>query len=278
MGELSDQQRDLLESFCPGIELVHDHSWGLVDTVVLEGMATGRRVIVKAAGPGDHHIEREIRAHHDWVPALAATGHAPTLLHADPRARLLVTDYLPGRLVLGTASEHDPGTYRQAGALLARIHATSSRVDEQQEEALRDRALAWLDGPHRIDPAAEKELRRRIADWPTPPVTVVPTHGDWQPRNWIDDNGTIRIIDFGRADYREASSDLARLAAQQFRDNPALEAAFLDGYGDDPRQPDAWQRLRTREAIGTAAWAFQVGDESFEAQGHRMIADMLSRP
>ena len=30
------------------------------------------------------------------------------------------------------------------------------------------------------------------------------------------------------------------------------------------------------EAIGTAVWAHQVGDEVFEAQGHRMISDVLS--
>ena len=30
-----------------------------------------------------------------------------------------------------------------------------------------------------------------------------------------------------------------------------------------------------REAIGTAAWAYQVGDRPFEEQGHRMIAAAL---
>jgi hypothetical protein len=31
-----------------------------------------------------------------------------------------------------------------------------------------------------------------------------------------------------------------------------------------------------REGIGTAAWAHRVGDEAFEAQGHRMIAEALA--
>jgi hypothetical protein len=86
----------------------------------------------------------------------------------------------------------------------------------------------------------------------------------------------VSVIDFGRAAMRPAMSDLARLAAQDFRRVPALEAAFLEGYGSDPREPGAWHRNRVREAIGTAAWAFRVGDESFETQGHRMIADALS--
>ena len=57
----------------------------------------------------------------------------------------------------------------------------------------------------------------------------------------------------------------------------SLEKAFLDGYGPDPREKQAWHRSRVREAISTAAWAYRVGDESFEAQGHRMIADALGR-
>lgn len=277
MTGLSDDQRTLLETWCPGIEVIRDHSWGLVDTVVLEASVGGQRVIVKASGPDNHHLVREVEAHREWVPTLAATGHAPTLLHADADARLIVTAYLPGKLVEGTDSEFDPDTYRQAGKLLARIHQTSSRLDVDHSKLLRDKALGWLDRSHRIAPEVEVELRSIIASWPTPPTVVVPTHGDWQPRNWLDDAGTIRIIDFGRAEYREASSDFARLATQQFIGRPDLEAAFIDGYGEDPREPEPWKRLQIREAVGTATWAYQVGDEGFEAQGHRMIADALAR-
>jgi hypothetical protein len=31
-----------------------------------------------------------------------------------------------------------------------------------------------------------------------------------------------------------------------------------------------------REAIGTAVWAHQVGDDPFEGPGHRVIADALA--
>jgi Ser/Thr protein kinase RdoA (MazF antagonist) len=86
----------------------------------------------------------------------------------------------------------------------------------------------------------------------------------------------VSVIDFGRAAMRPALTDFARLAVQDFRREPKLETAFLGGYGSDPRETDAWHRNRVREAIGTAAWACQVGDEPFEAQGHRMIAETLS--
>jgi hypothetical protein len=49
--------------------------------------------------------------------------------------------------------------------------------------------------------------------------------------------------------------------------------------GDDDRhiarELHARHRTRVRAAIGTAAWAYRVGDEVFEAQGHRMIAEAL---
>jgi hypothetical protein len=65
------------------------------------------------------------------------------------------------------------------------------------------------------------------------------------------------------------------LAAQQLHGRPDLEAAFVEGYGQDPREPDAWRRSLLREAVGTACWAHQVGDVAFEAQGHAMVADAL---
>jgi thiamine kinase-like enzyme len=107
------------------------------------------------------------------------------------------------------------------------------------------------------------------------PAELVPTHGDWQPRNWLIHHGVVRVIDLGRADWRPALTDLARLARQEWQGRPDLEAAFLAGYGSDPRDDAAWQRTLVREAIGTAVWAHQVGDAPFEAQGHRMIAAAL---
>jgi len=85
----------------------------------------------------------------------------------------------------------------------------------------------------------------------------------------------LAVIDFGRVGLRPAHTDLGRLAAQQFLTQPELEPAFLEGYGADPREPASWLRLRVREAIGTAAWAFMVADEPYEQQGHRMIAAVI---
>jgi hypothetical protein len=274
--KLAPGQRVLLEEWLPGAVVVADHSWGHVETTVLEMVHDGVRLAVKAGGVSDHHIAREVHAHLHWLQPWTSMGRAPVLMRFDAKAKLLVTRWLPGELVVGTAWADDPATYRQAGRLLAMLHAQVAVGDGEFEARENGKALAWLGQEHRIDADAEQRLRAEIASWPTPTVVVVPTHGDWQPRNWLVHGGVVSVIDFGRAALRPAMSDFARLAAQDFRRDPILESAFLDGYGRDPRDPAGWHRNRVREAIGTAVWAYQVGDTAFEAQGHRMIADVLS--
>lgn len=276
LGNLSREQLALLDLWLPGASIERDHGWGLVETTVLEMTHAGSRFIVKAGGESDRHIAREIHAHLNWLGPWTSRGLAPAFEYGDVAAKILVTRHLPGDLVLGSEYADLPSTYRQAGELLAVFHAQTTHTDGEYESHENKKSLAWLSGPHRIAPETAERLRAEIALWPTPAATLVPTHGDWQPRNWLVHDGVVRVIDFGRAAMRPAATDFARLAAQEFLRDRELEAAFLDGYGADPREADAWHRNRVREAIGTAAWAHRVGDDSFEAQGHRMIADALS--
>ncbi len=259
-----------------GAELVRDMSWDLVESTVLHVRTSDGDVIVKAGGESNHHIEREVSAHPTYTRDLVASGHAARLRDADSSLRVMVLDYLPGGLVEGTEAEWDRPTYVQAGALLRRLHDVEARIDPEIAADTAARALAWLDRPHRINREKEQAARRALADAPAGPVPVVPTHGDWQPRNWLIDSGVVRIIDFGRFAFRPASSDLARLAAQQWRGRPDLERAFFEGYGEDPRDAAQWRWDQLKEAVGTACWAFQVGDEEFEAQGHRMLSEALA--
>ena len=122
----------------------------------------------------------------------------------------------------------------------------------------------------------EAQLRRVIRSHDQPATDLVPTHGDWQTRNWLMHDGRVQVIDLGRADWRPASTDFARLARREWAGRPALEQAFIEGYGADPREPAAWARTLLREAIGTACWAYKVGDVPFEQQGHRMIEQALA--
>ncbi len=273
---LSADQARLVEAWLPAPRLVEDLSWGLVDTAVLHVRADSGDFIVKAAGLRNHHIGREISAHEGYTAPLVELGAAAKLVAADREANVLVLEYLTGKLVEGTSSEFDPDTYVQAGRLLGAIHSQKAHTDPDFESVATERAVAWLDADHRMAPEQVAEARRVLEAYRPGPVKVVPTHGDWQPRNWLVDDGRVRVIDFGRFAFRPAETDLCRLGAQQWRSNEHLEPAFFRGYGFDPRDPDRWPVMMLREAIGTTAWAYQVGNGAFEAQGHRMLAEALA--
>lgn len=273
---LSGAQQRIVDGWFPGAGVVADLSWGLVDTVVLHLRYDRGEAVVKAAGPGNGHITREIAAHERWTEPWVSAGRVGRLLHSDREHNVIALSYLPGVLVQGTPAADDPNTYRQAGALLTAYHRQATQVCDSYEAEMDARALRWLDGDHRIAPRTEARLRQVIASHDLPPADLVPTHGDWQTRNWLVDDGRVLIIDLGRADWRPALTDFARLACREWESRPELEQAFMEGYGGDPREPAAWRRTLLREAIGTACWAHQVGDEPFEQQGHRMIEQALA--
>ncbi|MFT3970486.1 MAG: phosphotransferase [Micropruina sp.] len=274
---LDAAQSAFVERTLGRLQLMDDLSWGLVDTKVLHLQAAGEDFVLKAAGPGNHHIGREIDAYAKYTASLALHERAGELVAADRASNALIVTYQPGALVEGTTAELDPDVHRQAGVALRVLHQQHARFDAAHERLTTERATAWLDREHRIAPSIEARARRILTAYRPSPVVVVPTHGDWQPRNWLIDAGLLRVIDFGRFDFRPASTDLCRLAVQQWKLSPALEDAFLAGYGDDPRDDQLWRIELLREAIGTAVWAFLVGDTAFEAQGHRMLTEALDR-
>jgi thiamine kinase-like enzyme len=64
------------------------------------------------------------------------------------------------------------------------------------------------------------------------PSYATVNHGDNQPRNWlVDDTGTIRLIDFGRAGIDAWIRDIDRMYFAEWAADPDLEDAFFDGYG-----------------------------------------------
>lgn len=274
LSRLGPEQRELVSRWLPGAAVVADLSWGLVDTTVLELVSDRERLIVKAGGAADGHIARELRAHREWLGPWVSAGRAPELLFGDEGAKVLVTRYLPGSLVEGTGAQDDPNTYRQAGSLLASFHGQLSLFDEEWNEAFRTRVERHLGLPHRIEREIVSRVHAEVSSWPGGGARVVPTHGDCQPRNWLIDDGVVGVIDLGRADLRPPGEDFVRLARQDFARDPALEAAFVEGYGSDPREPQEWRRALVDEAVGTAVGAFGVGAEEFERFGHRLLADL----
>ena len=57
---LRPEQGAVVESWFPDASLVADHSWDGAARAVLQLRHRGRDVVVKAGGPDDHRMDREI--------------------------------------------------------------------------------------------------------------------------------------------------------------------------------------------------------------------------
>lgn len=291
MDALTDGRERMLEGWLGPWGLEEDLSWPLQDTRVLRVRSEYGEHIVKAARSGrpvSHHFTREIDAHLDVLaPLRRAHGDLPVpeLEHHDRELGLIVTRFLPGSLVLGSAAEADPSVFEQAGRILARLQVPG---DVSADYGLRLAAAATeLVGRARGLVADDRldALLSLLSSLSAPdavahrPVRLTFTHGDFQPRNWLVHDRRVSVIDFGRAAQRSWVSDLVRLRNQQFVDRPDLSTAFDAGRAR-PLTADERELLTLetlRESVGTVVWAHGIGDADFEEHGRRMVERVLAQ-
>lgn len=224
------------------VELQGDRSWDYAEAHVLEVVdRTGRHWIVKHCYR-ERVFDREIKGLRDWAPAVGP-GLAPRLHAHDARVQTLVMDRLPG--AAGVAST--PDAHRQAGVLIRRLHDIGPHTPiEDFASVISDNLDAWLSRMPGIAPAGDVDYARaRMRDLAVlPPTYAVVNHGDNQPRNWlVDDAGTVRLIDFGRAEVEAWIRDIDRMYFAEWVRHPDLEDAFFDGYGR-PLSDEDRERLR----------------------------------
>ena len=278
MPALTPRHLELLGAWLGSWQVIHDHSWPLQDTTVLQVRTEqGGDVIVKASATSQH-LPREIAAHRDHLRALP--GLAPQLLHASAEDRILVTRYLPGRLVEGTPEEWQPECYRQAGALLARLMVPQGTSDIYVDKILRRTAELLRSAGPLLAPGLHAAVTRAFDGFAPEPVSLVLTHGDFHPRNWLIHQGQVALIDFGRAAPRHWTSDLVRLRHQQLRGEPQLELALFAGLAreldaDDLRQYRLEELL---QGLATVVWAHGIGDFSYREDGKRILERAVGCP
>ncbi|WP_175637371.1 aminoglycoside phosphotransferase family protein [Sinomonas mesophila] len=296
---LTTRQRVLLDRWFGDWTVEEDMSWGVQGITVLRVGTPAGPAVVKASETS-HHIQREARAHRQMTaPLLALTPpRTPRLLHADTGAGILACTWLPGRLVEGGPHERRPEVFRQAGELLARLH-TPRGENRGYDPAVLNEIGDFLERARGLAPAGQLRVVAGLARAHRPePRLLVATHGDYQPRNWIEDGGweegtgLLHVIDWGRAGYRPWVTDLVRLEQRWFAEPPtvghgvgfrgrahdgaALRAAFYAGYGRGPGEdPGGWRLDNLLQSLGTIVWAHDVGDAAFEEEGRRMLARVV---
>ena len=275
MRELTLVQRNLLDVWLDDWEVLADLSWPLQDTAVLDVRSGGRRYIVKASR-ASHHIAREIDAHDQFLRRFSVW--VPRLAHSSRDELILVTHYLPGELVEGTNAEVDPEIYRQAGCRLKQLLVPGPLSEDYIQRLVTDAKLSISRARLLVPEVQLAELEARLVSVSIRPVALSLTHGDYQPRNWLVNDGQLRVIDFGRADQRHWTSELVRLANQQFAGRAHLECAFLEGL-DRPMTAQDCEIYRLeciQQALGTVVWANSISDSAFEEHGRRMVRAVLT--
>lgn len=260
--------------------LVADLSWPY------EGSEVYR---IRDAHGVDHILKRLINdrfygmevAGYRWAPALGP-GRAPILEATDPPLRAVIVSFLPGAPMLG---EIEPGletrAYRQAGRLLALLHAAEPPVPETALlERLLDRSEQQLAKAATELDAGQRTLARRAAHVLAelaPDFRGVPTHGDIQPRNLLldPDSGRLALIDFEKAGIAPPVRDLVRLEAGVFTGRPRLSAAFYDGYGRelDPVESLALRAWVVLDSVSALAWGIPNGDHEIVVRAHAALTD-----
>jgi hypothetical protein len=149
----------LLTEWLPGIRVVRDHSWGLIENVVLEVQAGRERYIVKADGESNHHILRELDAHQLWLAPWVALGRAPQLVAGDRHAKILVTKYLPLGSASSISAERHRGQPCPTGC--ASKHVTSGSIRRVKPPSSRATAPTHASAQHGSESAYEKRSTPR---------------------------------------------------------------------------------------------------------------------
>lgn len=238
-------------------ELVKDCSWEHRMSSVLRLRDTGGRTwFLKRHGDRDRY-DRELNAYREWAPALGDS--APRLRAFDDPLDAIIISAVPGEPApwpgQGTESPAEQEIQRQAGMILRRLHEAQPPVPCHGFGAAKVKEFdqfAPLAGNllTRCELAAARAAVAALDG--TPCDGLVPCHRDYTPRNWLVNDGVVRIVDFEWARLDTGISDLGRLELGIWADRPDLKQAFLAGYG--LRLSDTDRVLLRGCAVVTALW------------------------
>ncbi|MGB8944974.1 MAG: aminoglycoside phosphotransferase family protein [Streptomyces sp.] len=246
----------------------------------IEGSDGTRWFAKQHVGPKLHR--REVEAYQKWVGALGP-DRAPALVASDAEARTVLVTAVPGASLdrLRLPAEQEREAYRQAGLLLARLHAadtwqpSSEAVEEDWDEAL----AKLLDNAAHLVTAGDIALLRSLAQQAPVGLTRVASQGDYMPKNWMweEHEQRLRVVDFERTQLESAARrDLSRLHYRVLQQRPDLAAAFYTGYGRplSPEELHARMAYASLDALDSVCWGVTHRDIDLVDEAHTMITNL----
>ncbi|WP_328580444.1 aminoglycoside phosphotransferase family protein [Streptomyces sp. NBC_00370] len=247
--------------------------------------ADGCRYYLKIS-PNARMYQRETFALRHAAPALGA-GRAPQLRASSAEHLSLLTTAVPGRpvksLALSAAEEYE--AHRQAGLLLARLHAAGDLTGHWRTEAQGAlRAAAHGAERHlreagdRLTPAERTLVGRLAAELcMIGPLPLGFIHGDAWPRNLIW-SGHSAWLDFERSRFAPVAQEFVQLACEVWADRPQLRAACFSGYGREltSEESHALMCLAGLDAVSALVWGESHNDPLVAARGRRTLDRLMA--
>jgi len=234
------------------------------------------------------HFATELLALRQWVPRLPADGRwtAPRVEASDDALGAMLLTELPGEPLSHAALTADERReiLARAGSLAARVHALAVDPGPAGPARLYDRAMLdvalAMAKPH-LDDATLRRIEDAcgIAD-AFSGLAVVPTHGDFGPRNWLvhrrPDGLSLGVIDWERARAGFWLEDVR--AVSEGATKASDRTAFFAGYGRRPTEREERQiaLVLLMNATATLGWAVEHEDVAFAEHGRRTIARLLA--
>ncbi|MCO5974972.1 phosphotransferase [Actinoallomurus soli] len=252
-----------------------DVSWAREDSRVWRVRGAEGGVWFVKIHQNDRFHYREVGAYRSWVPTLGAA--APRLVAVDSVLRAIVVTAIPGRSLHGAV--HTPDEQRRIfhsiGALAAAIHHSAPAQPASGEPVLLGKLERHLDGARAHVAPGDEEFIRAMAQRAAhlPDLELVPTHGDFQLRNLLWDDGTLYVIDFERSEQGPAVRDFVRLS-DAWAGRPDLYEAAMAGYGR-PLTPAENEHLvvgAVLDAVSGICYGTSHGDLELIERGCRTLA------
>ncbi|MFD7663168.1 phosphotransferase [Streptomyces sp. NPDC059788] len=263
------------------ITAVRGVSWRPAGSRVWElTRADASRFFLKVA-PTAARYTRETHAYRHAVPALGH-AHAPVLVDSDPGALALLLTAAPGLDATAQAAGRTE-RYRQAGALLRRLHdaggaAPAGGADRwaADRRAAAEEQVAALTAVGALDAAERRLVLDRAAVLHLlPPLPAAFLHGDLREDHllWDAAGARLALVGFAQARGGCAAEDLVRMAYGPWQRDRALGAAFLRGYGRELTDAEryALPTLAALDAVGVMACGVRHGDEEAVARARGVL-------
>ena len=214
---------------------------------------------------------RMAREHGALTTWAARLGASPRVIDTDNTTLWLAE--VPGES--GSSGGLPNKAWTAAGAWLRAAHNVADVPTDSVPlpRALKQRLRGVAKRARRVLPTAwVDQCLARVGDPARLATRRVWCHRDFTPDNWVWDGPAQKlwVLDFEHARPDLPWSDLVKLEATEFVDQPTTRRAFYAGYGRPP-SPEHRDAHVVWHGLATLTWGLQHDEPDFAALGRRIL-------